>query len=258
MRHEPLKGAERSCSSPGPRQAAPKRPTPSRASLPRPVRGHARRTARARRQGCVEEQPPAHARTCPEVRSPRGNKQALRTRDLRLVLAGITVRVRRSGWARVDLSDLAAPFAPSRALTKVQRYRGRRGLASSGHPRDALGGRAQPGERGRGARALARLHRGHILPAAGGDRLAVNRSARPRGGRLTALCRSLPAGPSREHDRAPSLSSRAPAFSASRSSITTATPPSRRTPRTLALSKTKPRESPRGAPVYRALAAGWW
>ncbi len=107
----------------------------------------------------------------------------------------------------------------------------------------ALRGRMQRRERGRGARALARLHRNHILLAIGGsfDRLLVNRPPLRGADLLTALSRSRPAGPFREHDRASeTASARASAFSGSRSAITPATSPSRRTPRTLALSRRSP------------------
>lgn len=136
-----------------------------------------------------------------------------------------------------DVEPVAKPAAPQ--LTPQGKLAPRVRLRA-GAPRGrgrALGGRAQPGERGRGARALARLHRGHILPAAGGDRPAVNRPPLGRADLLTALCRSLPAGPSREHDRAPeSPSPLASAFSGSRVAIAPAMSPTRRTPRTLALS----------------------
>lgn len=100
----------------------------------------------------------------------------------------------------------------------------------------------QPGRAGRRVRQrrdpVPEL-RSCAVPVRGGHLLT---GASRRGATLlTALCRSRPTEPIREHNRAPeSPSSRAPAFSGSPSAIAPASSSARRTPRTLALSRRSP------------------
>lgn len=94
------------------------------------------------------------------------------------------------------------------------------------------------GPRGQAAREEAAAGRQWAEEAVS-ENLLTGPSARPD--LLTALCRSRPGRPFREHDRARSgASTTAPAFSAARAPTTPRTPPTRRSPRTLALSRRSP------------------